>query len=236
MKLGDPIKIGSNLYQIRAVGARVTVLIAGRDVLLIDAGARGSLRFIKGGLQALGLGFDQITLTTVTHHHPDHAGGLRDIVDVSHAPVAAHRADAPIIRGEEQPPPFQNSLLATLTKPVVGALSGSPTKVDHEVEDGDILPFREEVRVVHLPGHTVGSIALHIPEKGTVVVGDALEHRSQQKLGPPARRFSDDHDQAIRSLRKLLDIEIDTLCFSHFPPLRKGVNAALKTLLTEHGL
>ena len=41
VKLGNPIRVAEGVYQIRAIGARVTVLLAGGEALLVDAGTRG---------------------------------------------------------------------------------------------------------------------------------------------------------------------------------------------------
>ena len=48
------------------------------------------------------------------------------------------------------------------------------------------MPFPARVQIVHLPGHTPGSIGLFLPEKGIVVVGDALQHKFGLRLYPPA--------------------------------------------------
>ena len=97
MKLGNPIEVAPGLHQLRAFGARVTVLSAGADALLIDAGSRGSAALIVSGLKALRLRPEQVSTIAITHHHPDHAGGLARVTEWTNARVAAHRLDAEII-------------------------------------------------------------------------------------------------------------------------------------------
>ena len=80
MKFGKPIKIDDGLFQIRAVGARVTVLVEDDKVLLVDAGARLSWGVILKGLKDINLTPAQIDQVVVTHHHPDHSGGLSGLV------------------------------------------------------------------------------------------------------------------------------------------------------------
>ena len=111
---------------------------------------------------------------------------------------------------------------------------GDHVPVDLPLEDGDIIPFGAEVRVVHLPGHTVGSIALYLPTKRVIIVGDALQYRFSLKLSPPAEGVTQHPDEALRSLEKLLDLDFDIICFSHFPPMRKNPRAALRKMIEEH--
>ena len=110
-------------------------------------------------------------------------------------------------------------------------LNGSPISVDVELEDGQTIPFPYPVRVVHLPGHTAGSIALFLPEQKLVIVGDALQYKLGRRLSPPAAGVTEDPALALQSLRKLLGLDFDALCFSHFPPMRSGAYAAFSSML-----
>lgn len=47
-----------------------------------------------------------------------------------------------------------------------------PVRVDRDLSDGEVLDFG--ARVVHIPGHTDGSIALHLPEHGVLFTGDTV--------------------------------------------------------------
>ena len=95
-----------------------------------------------------------------------------------------------------------------------------------------MLPFAEEVRVVHTPGHTLGSITLFIPSKGAIVIGDALQYR-MKRLSPPAARFTADMRLAEQSLAKLLELDFDMICFSHFPSLTENAHRELALLVEQ---
>ncbi len=234
MKLGNPVRVTGGVFQIRAIGARVTVLTAGDDVLLVDAGMRGSLPLVAGGLRGMGLSLDAVTTLVISHRHPDHASGAEELVAGRGMTVMAHSLDASILRGSERhPSPFQNALLARVTSPVLDRVNGSPIAVDVALRDGDVIPFPFPVNVVHLPGHTAGSIALHLPEQRLVFVGDALQFKRGKRLSPPAAGVTDDPAQAIESLWRLLDLDFDALCFSHFPPMRAGAHDALRGMLDD---
>ena len=95
------------------------------------------------------LGDDRLGEIVTTHQHFDHWQGLPEMVAATGAPVAAHPADA-------------------------GAL---PVDVARPVTDGDTIPLGDcELSVIHLVGHTPGSIALLYqgPDRPHLFTGDCL--------------------------------------------------------------
>ena len=234
MRFGQPIKVTDGIFQLRALGARVTVLVEKGTAILVDAGLWGSQGLILNGLEKLGLSRDKLRMAVVTHAHPDHSGGLAGLVGDTGIPVGAHKLEADIIYGRVTPPsPLGNKLLGRITQPAFSKLLGSPVPVDEQLEDGDVIPFGTDVRVVHLPGHTEGSIGLHLPQKRTVIVGDALQYKLGRRLSPPAAAVTQDPEGAMASLERLSSMDFDTICFSHFPPMRSGGAAALREMLSQ---
>ena len=228
-------KITDGVFQIRAVGARVTVLTESDDAILIDAGFPGSSRAIVRGLSECGLSLNRISRIVITHAHPDHSGGLAELVSEIRIPVAVHHSEADIIEGSTPAPnPLQIPLFASVAQPALDRLTGDPVPVDLRLEDGDLIPFPTELRVVHLPGHTPGSIALYMPQRGIVIVGDALQYKFGWRLFPPAPGVTHSPGQAMQSLEKLLELDFHTICFSHFPPLQKDARDSLRRLIERH--
>jgi glyoxylase-like metal-dependent hydrolase (beta-lactamase superfamily II) len=88
------------------------------------------------------------------------------------------------------------------------------------------------MRVVHVPGHTPGSVALHFPELGAIIVGDAMQYRFG-RLMLPHRLFTQDMPQAIASIRKLAALDFDTLCFSHFRPIVRDADLRVREFVRE---
>ena len=231
MKLFSPLEVVPGVYQLRAIGARVTALLNDDGVVLVDAGGRGSPRLIAAGLRAVDSSMDRVRLVVLTHYHPDHVGGLANLVKAASAKVAAHQQESGILNGKDQvPSPFHNPILAKATQPFMSLLYGRPVQVDYPLKDGDTLPMAEDIHLIHTPGHTPGSMCLYLASKKVLIVGDALEYRSQ-KLSPPARSFTHDFMQARESLKKLLALDFDIMCFSHFPPLRRDARNTLRRLV-----
>ena len=149
----------------------------------------------------------------------------------SQASIAAHAEDAPVIGGDvSYPSPFKSPLLGVLARPVVWILAGGPVKVDHILRDGELLPTAEQVQVIHTPGHTPGSICLYLKSKKLLIVGDALQH-SRGVLSPPAANVTRDAGLAMQSLRKLAQLDFETICFSHYPPLKIRARETLQRLI-----
>ena len=115
-------------------------------------------------------------------------------------------------------------------------LYGHPVEVDLLLEDGDLLPVGLETRVIPTPGHPPGSICLYVAPRKALIVCDALQYRFR-RLGPPASAGTQDPQQARESIRnrKLLSLDFETRCFSHFPPLKQGAREAISRLLQRLG-
>ncbi|MYZ39139.1 MBL fold metallo-hydrolase, partial [Streptomyces sp. SID4917] len=125
--------------------------------------ARRDLGAEPGGLRRI----------VLTHCHRAHVGAAGELAGRFGAEVLAHRLDAPVVRGDApvpEPVPLNGEIPLYehgLTLPVA-----PPTRADRELEDGDELDFGDGARVVHAPGHTGGSIAVHLPHHGVLFVGE----------------------------------------------------------------
>ena len=98
-----------------------------------------------------------------THCHVDHVAGNGFVVDTYNIPVYAHKDDN------------ENLTNATRAGELYGMKINTPPKVSHYLEADDILEFgHSKLNVLHLPGHSKGSIALYAKDERFVVVGDVL--------------------------------------------------------------
>ena len=198
----------------------------GDAVTLVDAGPAGSGERIAAALAEQGLDRDAVVRVVLTHFHADHAGGAAEVRAWAGAEVVAHRDDAPAVRGDAAPPfpellPAERELFAAVSADLPPA---PPCPVDREVADGDVLPFGGGAHVLHRPGHTAGSIALHLPAHRVLFTGDTVaESGGVVILGP----FNPDRERALASFRALTGLDVDLALPGHGEPVgRAGLAAA----------
>jgi glyoxylase-like metal-dependent hydrolase (beta-lactamase superfamily II) len=100
---------------------------------------------------------------------------------------------------------------------------------DELVDDGDDLDVLGGAMVLHIPGHTPGAIALHLPTEGVLLCGDAINHRGG-RLGPPPAGFTVDGQQAAASIRRLAELRFEVLCPGHGEPIIGGAADQVRTM------
>jgi glyoxylase-like metal-dependent hydrolase (beta-lactamase superfamily II) len=217
----SPRQIVNGVYQLGLGGVNVFFVETGGGLVLIDTGIKAGAERIGGALRELGRGPQALRGIIVTHLHGDHVGGLAAVKEHTGAEVWMHPADAALmrdgVRGRAlEPGP---GLVRTMLVRAVGrraVRSGAPVAVEHEVQDGETLPFAG-LTAVHTPGHTAGHLALLLPRAGGVLfAGDAATNIVRLGVGP----IYEDVAEGRRSLEKLAALEFDVALFSHGRPLR----------------
>jgi glyoxylase-like metal-dependent hydrolase (beta-lactamase superfamily II) len=141
-----------------------------------------------------------------THGHPDHTRGNTPLRRATRAALLAHRADLPFLRepwafltamttrhavpcprcGTTLTPASTDLVVeadrgrATLRcVPCAFTLHGVAASPDHFLQDGDRVQVGDlTARVFHTPGHSPGSIALHIPRARAIFAGDLWLHHA----------------------------------------------------------
>ena len=104
--------------------------------------------------------------------------------------------------------------------------------VDRELEDGHRLDIGGGAVVMHVPGHTPGSIALHLPAERTLICGDAVASLNGR---PIVGFFNCDPEQARGSFLRLAELDIDSAYFGHGTPLMSDAAAAFRRLAVRLG-
>jgi glyoxylase-like metal-dependent hydrolase (beta-lactamase superfamily II) len=194
---------------------------------LIDAGIAGQAWRFESTLKASGFNVSDIDQIVLTHCHLDHVGTVAELQRLTEATTMAHRLDAPVIRGESPvPPAILSEAEQRLMEQLGEGLPEAPSaRVDRELEDGDTVDIGGEALVVHVPGHTDGSIALYVPKYGLLFTGDAVASVGQR---PIVGVFNVDPKRARESFRRLAELEYQTACCGHGPPIMSGAAALMR--------
>lgn len=205
-------------------------LIYGETITLIDTGVAGCEKTIFAYIRSTGRDPDEIALICLTHSHPDHIGAAKAIRDVTGCSVAAHPAERAWIEDVER----QNR-----ERPVPGfaTLVGGSVPVAFELVDGTSIETDDtracELRVIHTPGHSPGSISYFLHNEGVLFSGDAVPVAGDLPV-------YDDAVASVHTVRRLLALHgIRTLLSAWDEPRRDEraytqMEAALHYLQTIH--
>jgi len=205
-------------------------LLVGSDLTLVDTGYRGGAKRIFKEVRRLGYSPSDLANIIITHHHADHVGNLAVIKAATQAKVITHPADAPYIDGRlPQPGPVRPQWLSKGPALLRRLWTATPAGVDILVNDNDELPILDGIKVVHTPGHTLGSICLFRQQQRLIIVGDLLANRFRLRL--PSKMFTVDMAQDIHSIERLSRLDFDIICFGHGPPIMGKARSKIVTFV-----
>ena len=194
-------------------------------VTLFDAGTAS----MAGPLATAAAGLGGIRRVVLGHAHADHRGAAPGLG----APVLCHadeRADAEGDGGHRYSDATRLGRPARWVLPqLMKRWDGGPVTIDGTLQEGDdVAGFR----VVHLPGHAPGLIALHRERDGVALTSDAfytLDAESGRRGAPrvPHPFHTQDGEQARASLRKLAALDLTAAWPGHADPVVGDVRAQL---------
>lgn len=129
-----------------------------------------------------------VVAVVCTHGHNDHVTVAPELADALDAPVLLHPAD---------------DVLWRMTH---------PDKDFRSVDDGLVLSAGDvEIRALHTPGHSPGSVCWYAPELGAVVSGDTLFSGGP---GATGRSYSDFPTILASISEKLGKLPADTVVYT----------------------
>jgi glyoxylase-like metal-dependent hydrolase (beta-lactamase superfamily II) len=233
------VKIAPSLHRLGSSLVNSYLVEDGGLVTIVDAGLPGYWRDLPTELAAMGRSLDDVRAVVLTHGDTDHVGFAERLRRERGVPVYVHELDAGRARGEIKKP--SSGWGPVKVRPLLGFLlysgwrGGLRTPPVTEVttfEGGATLDVPGAPRVIHLPGHTPGSVALHVPSVDAVFVGDALTTRSvlTGDEGPRLAPFTLDPEGALSALARLDGIEATWVLPGHGEAWDGGVAEALRRI------
>ena len=200
--------------------------VRGRDSdLLIDTGL--GVASLKHAAQDL---FDKSLLAIATHTHIDHSGGMHEFdtryVHAAEAEALAQATNHLPLNAEAYDAAAVSAFAAMGYDISTGLLTAMPSRdfdlAAHRLQpavatrllnEGDIIDTGDRAfEVLHLPGHSPGSIALWEAQTGTLFSGDAIYD------GPLLDEIPGAHVQTyIRTMRRLRELPVSVVHAGHEP-------------------
>jgi glyoxylase-like metal-dependent hydrolase (beta-lactamase superfamily II) len=174
------------LFTIRGVMGVCHMLADAEGAVLLDTGLIGEQWQIRWRLKRLGFGPRDVRAILLTHGHLDHVGNLAWAKQWTGAPIYAHPAEQALIDGTF---PYRGinracGRLERLGRRWLGV--GATAEIDVTIGEGDELPFWGGLRVMHLPGHTLGHCGFYSARHDLLFSGDLFASYFFKVHLPPA--------------------------------------------------
>lgn len=206
------------------------LLVEDGGLTLVDGGLPGDGAKILRYISHLGHTPQDLRRIVLTHSHPDHSGPMKDLSRLSGAAVAIHQRDTRFrsktgdwwLHYPGQPPSLDWNV------PFLRRIPAHET-----IEDGQVLPVMGGLRVLHTPGHTPGSVCLHLPAHGVLFTGDMLLANGRRFRRPVYFPGTDLKDYRA-SVERLAGLSFDTACVGHGEPLLDEGTARLQEMLANY--
>jgi glyoxylase-like metal-dependent hydrolase (beta-lactamase superfamily II) len=237
IKGDESMRLAPGLHRIGSDVVNAYLVEDAAGVTIVDAGLPGHWRELEQELTRLGRSLDDVRGIVLTHGDSDHIGFGERLRQANGILVHVHELDAARARGEIKKPnsgwgPIKmRSLLRFVWYSARhGGLRIRPV---HEVvtfADGDTLDLPGSPRIIHVPGHTPGSVAVHVPAVDALFVGDALTTGNvlTGEQGPRPAPFTLDPEGALASLAKLEAVQATWVLPGHGAPWSGGVAEAIR--------
>ncbi|MDX1645144.1 MAG: MBL fold metallo-hydrolase [Thermoanaerobaculia bacterium] len=147
----------------------------------------------------------EVRRVVVTHHHEDHSGNLARLED----------EETPVYAPPESRPPLTRGFRLRAYQRIVW---GRPARVEpRPLPPAIVLPGGLDLRPIATPGHSADMTCFLEPNRGWLFSGDLY-------IGTRTRALRGDEDLGAQldSLRRVLELDFDTVLCSHRGVLLDG--------------
>jgi hydroxyacylglutathione hydrolase len=210
--------MNSEIKSISLGGVNCYLVKTGSGYILIDTGFSFRRRALKKELEEQGCRPGNLDLIIITHGDLDHTGNCAYLRKRYGSRIAVHRGESLAIEKGNMTlnRKRKQGLFTRFLLSFLGSLMYTRFKPDLYFEDGERLSaYSFEATVLHIPGHTTGSIAV-LTDSGELFSGDLLANRKKPEVGS----LIDNPAEARASLEKLKKLNITTVYPGHGNPFR----------------
>ena len=190
----------SGVCFIEGIGLSSNVYTLGTDeVTVIDTGVGDSMNSLLPKLKTLDLDPKNVKQIVLTHTHFDHTGGIKELAGIASPKLLIHEDELDTIE--------------------TFGLDIS------NLHDGDhVLAGDRRLKVIHTPGHTLGSICLHDAKNKVLFSGDTVfPDGGFGRTDLPGGN----NCQLIESLKHLATVDVSYILPGHMESVRSDANMHL---------
>jgi hydroxyacylglutathione hydrolase len=188
---------------------------ASNDLSVIDVGLTGKGSNKIQSIKKMGIELEAIKRIIMTHTHLDHIGCLSEIQKaIPGVELWVHRLEAePLESGDDRGVYGMNEFKGMCQMQFGLKADAFKFKVDRKLEDGENLSIGGmNWEVIHIPGHSMGGIALYHSSLKILIPGDVIY--ADYAIG----RFDlhgADAGELKKSLYRLAELDVDVLLPGH---------------------
>ena len=158
---------------------------SGNGFFLIDTGIKSVWADLEKSLSEYGCVPGKLKMVLITHGDYDHTGNCAVLQDKYKTKIAIHEADAPMVEKGIVPKrktrTLSGKIMMFFIKRRSKKFSFDRFKPDIYLKGGeDLKQYGLEAKVIHLPGHTRGSVVF-LMKDGELFGGDTLGKRGKKK-------------------------------------------------------
>ncbi|UOQ42610.1 MBL fold metallo-hydrolase [Halobacillus salinarum] len=199
-----------------------TLIWDDHEAILVDTGVPGQLKQIRAEMEKAGVPFEKLSTVVLTHQDLDHIGSLPEILEAAgkEVRVLAHELAKPYIEGKKHlikadPHQMEKEKWDSLSEGQKNMYFNPPrAPITETLTDAQVLPDCGGIEVIFTPGHAPGHISLYVQKSKTLIAGDALMG-SNGSLTKPSAQHTLDMNQALHSVKKVQEKEIDRIVCYH---------------------
>jgi hydroxyacylglutathione hydrolase len=148
-----------------------------KDLTIIDAGLVGKGGFKMGSILESGIALEDIKRVIMTHTHLDHSGCLQEIFErMPWIELWVHASEGEQLETGDERTVYGMEMFKTMCQSQYHLKNGDyKLKVHRKLNDGDDLKIGGMMwKVIHIPGHSAGCIALYEAEEKILIPGDVV--------------------------------------------------------------
>ncbi|MBX5476877.1 MAG: MBL fold metallo-hydrolase [Clostridia bacterium] len=202
---------------------------APRPAIIETGGSRARPR-ILAALEAAGIAKEDVAYVLVTHVHLDHAGGAGALArDLPNARIVVHPRGAPHLVDPTRLVEGTKQVHGPAAEELFGPVAPVPAERLYVPSDGEVIDLGggHAIECIDTPGHALHHFAFY--DRGARVLwpGDVMGIRyvplstaARPYVLPSTAPNQFDPDAMAASARRLAELPIDAVAFSHFGAAR----------------
>ncbi len=233
------MQIANGLYRVGSDIVNSYLIVDTDGVTVIDAGLPRYWTLLQAELATAGKSLDDVRALILTHGDTDHIGFAARLHHETGIVAHIHESDVDRARLKVKKPnsgwgpvkvgPTSRFLWYSVRR---GGLRIRPATELQTVADNEVLDVPGSPRIIHTPGHTPGSIAVHVPGVDALFLGDTMTTRNvlTGATGPKPAPFTLQPEQALASLDRIESVDATWLLPGHGPAWDGGVPEAVRLI------